>query len=289
LERYGFEAADVWARFDNEPAALTVRANTLELTRDELAAKLADHGVRTEPARFAPDALIVRTGNPLLTPLAGGRVFVVQDEASQLIAVFANPQPGERVLDVCASPGGKTTAMAAMMSDRGAIVACDVRPRRIELLRRAVAAAGASCVRIVQADASQVLPFRPRFDLVMLDAPCSGLGTLRRDPDIRWRRGEAELPALAEAQLTMLVHSAAAVRTGGRLVYSTCSSEPEENEEVVARFLDSHPGFTPAGAATLPPRFHPFLTSAGHLRTLPFRHELEAFFAAMLVKTKDLR
>jgi 16S rRNA (cytosine967-C5)-methyltransferase len=288
LRRYGFEAAEAWARFDNGPAALTLRANTLRIGRDELAAHLAGHGVETEPTRFAPDGLVVRGGNPLLTPLASQGLFVVQDEASQLIAVFANPQPGERILDVCASPGGKTTAMAAAMGDRGAIVACDVRPRRVALLSRGVAASGARCVRLVQADGTQALPFRPVFDLVLLDAPCSGLGTLRRDPEIRWRRNEAELPALAGAQLTMLARAAAALRPGGRLVYSTCSSEPEENDDVIGRFLATDAAFERI-APPLPEAMQAFLTADGLFRTLPFRDGLEAFFAAMLVKTKDLR
>jgi 16S rRNA (cytosine967-C5)-methyltransferase len=289
LERYGFEATEAWARFDNGPAALTLRANTLKVARDELVGQLAEHGVETVATRFAPDGLVVQAGNPLLAPLASEGLFVVQDEASQLITVFAAPEPGEQVLDVCASPGGKTTAMAAMMGDRGRIVACDVRPRRLELLRRGVASSGASCVRIVQADASRTLPFSRAFDLVLLDAPCSGLGTLRRDPDIRWRRVAAELPGLADAQLAMLMHAAALVRPSGRLVYSTCSSEPEENEQVVARFLEARPSFTAAQPTALPQGMGRFLTRDGYLRTLPFRHGLEAFFAAMLVKTKDLR
>jgi 16S rRNA (cytosine967-C5)-methyltransferase len=144
-------------------------------------------------------------------------------------------------------------------------------------------------VRIVQADASQILPFRTGFNVVLLDAPCSGLGTLRRDPDIRWRRSESDLPALAEAQRLMLERAANVVEEGGRLIYSTCSGEPEENEEVVSRFLHDHRDFRPADAAELPPAIHPFLTTLGHMRTLPFRHGLEAFFAAMLVKTKALR
>ena len=289
LQRYGFDAAEAWARFDNAPAALTLRVNRLRAGRNEVAARLATHGVETEATRFAPDGLVVRRGNPLLTPLAGEGLFVVQDEASQLITVFTDPRPGDRVLDLCASPGGKTTAMAAMMGDRGSIVACDVRSARVELLGRAVAASGATCVRIVQADASRCLPFQTGFSTILIDAPCSGLGTLRRDPDIRWRRSGADLPALAESQLAMLERAASVLRPGGRIVYSTCSSEPEENEEVVRRFLDAHPGFAPADATALPEAVQPFLTGDCHMRTLPFRHRLEGFFAAMLVKTKDLR
>jgi 16S rRNA (cytosine967-C5)-methyltransferase len=290
LERYGFEKTEAWAQFDNAPAALTLRVNRLRTTPDDVIAALAEHGVHAEPTRFAPDGLVVRDGNPLLTPLAGEGLFFVQDEASQLIALFADPQPDERVLDLCASPGGKTTAMAAAMRDRGVIVAGDVRPRRMELLARAVAASGATSIRLVQADAARALPFQTSFARVLLDAPCSGLGTLRRDPDIRWRRTEADLSPFADAQLQMLECAAAAVRQeDGRLIYSTCSSEPEENEEVVSRFLERHPEFRPADAPELPQAVQRFLTPDGHLRTLPFRDQLEAFFAAMLVKTKDLR
>ena len=149
-----------------------------------------------------------------------------------------------RVLDTCASPGGKTTAMAAMAGDRADIVAADVRGARVQLLRETVSASGAQHVRVVQADLEAGLPFGPAFDVVFVDAPCSGLGTVRRDPDIRWRRAEGDLAPLASAQLTMLRHAAEAVRSGGRLVYATCSSEPEENDRVVASFLAGNSDFT---------------------------------------------
>lgn len=289
LDRHGFEAAEAWATFNNTPAPLTLRANRLKTTPSEAAAGLREHGVETRPGEFAPDALVVTSGNPLLTRLASGGLFLVQDEASQLVAVVAGARPGERVLDACASPGGKTTAMAADMEDRGIIVAMDVRQRRIGLLARTVAACGASCARLVRADAAAPLPFRTTFDRVLLDAPCSGLGTIRRDPDVKWRRAEGDLQSLAEQQLAMLECASAVVRASGRLIYSTCSSEPEENEHVVARFLERHPYFEAAAPAGLPPAIQPLIDSAGHLRTLPFRDRLEAFFAAILVKRKDLR
>jgi 16S rRNA (cytosine967-C5)-methyltransferase len=289
LDRYGLEAAEAWARFDNAPAALTLRANRLRTTRDDLATVLAEHGVETEPARFAPDGLVVRAGNPLLTPVADQGLFAVQDESSQLVALMTGVRPGDRVLDACASPGGKTTAMAAAMEDRGLIVATDVRGRRVDLLARTVHQSGAQSVRVAQADASGALPFGPVFDVVLLDAPCSGLGTLRRDPDIRWRRQEADLPRLAATQLRMLEQAADVLKDGGRLIYATCSSEPEENEQVVAQFLETRPDFARAAVDALPTGVQPFLDSSGALRTEPFRHQLEAFFAAMLVKTKDLR
>lgn len=287
-ERHGFEAAEAWALFDNAPARLTLRANMLRTTREALADTLATHGVDTEATRFAPHGLAVRSGNPLLTPIAHDGLFLVQDEASQLVGVFAAPRPGERVLDACASPGGKTTQMAAQIGN-GTIVAADVRGRRVDLLVDTVRRTGAGGVRIVRADGRSGLPFQASFDAVLLDAPCSGLGTLRRDPDIRWRRTAADLPALADTQLAMLSQAAGVLRPGGRLIYSTCSSEPEENEGVVERFLEARPDFSLAPADALPELVRPFVGEAGHFQTLPFRDQLEAFFAAMLVKTKDLQ
>jgi 16S rRNA (cytosine967-C5)-methyltransferase len=286
LGRFGFEAVEAWARFDNEPAALTLRANTLRTRAAELRERLAAHGVSTEPTRFAPDGLTVLAGNPLRTPLAGAGVFVVQDEASQLVALAAGARTGDRVLDACAAPGGKTLAMAGEMEGRGLLVAADLRPRRLGLLRETVRAGGAGLVRIVRLDAAAALPFRPIFDTVLLDAPCSGLGTIRRDPEIRWRRTPDDLVRLAAVQDGMLEHACRAVRPGGRLVYATCSSEPEENEDRVAAFLGRHPEFEAASLATAPRGrlLLPVLDASGFVRTWPFRHGLEAFFAALLVR-----
>ncbi len=289
LRRFGFDAAETWAQFNNSPAPLTLRANRLRTTPGALAAALREHGVETHPGAFAPDALVVTSGNPLLTPLASQGLFVVQDEASQLVTIVAGAKTGERVLDACASPGGKTTAMAADMEDRGIVVAMDVRPRRVQLLAHTVATCGATSVRVVRADAGAPLPFRVPFDRVLLDAPCSGLGTIRRDPDVKWRRKEEDLAALADLQLSLLEHTSAVVRAGGRLIYSTCSSAPDENEHVVSRFLERHPEFEGAAPRDLPPALQRLISAAGHLRTLPFRDHLEAFFAAILVRVKDLR
>ena len=269
LRRWGRTQTEIWALFDNAPAPLTIRANTLKVTRDDLAARLAVAGVVTEPCARAPDGLVVRSGNPLSTPLARTGAFVVQDEASQLVAEYADAHPGERVLDACASPGGKTTSMAASMKDEGLVVACDVRDRRVRLLARTVRESGSRVVRVAMLDASKPLPFAPVFDLVLIDAPCSGLGTVRRDPDIKWRRSPDDFAAFADRQLRILESAAAVVRSGGRLIYSTCSSEPEENEQVVQAFLDAAPDFRADGAP---------------LQTLPFRDGLEAFYAARLIR-----
>jgi 16S rRNA (cytosine967-C5)-methyltransferase len=287
LDRLGFEAAEAWEQFNNTPGALTLRANRLRMTPQELIARLEADAVTVHPARFAPDGLIVEEGYPLRGAGLDQGWFVVQDEASQLVPLLAGENAAGTVLDTCASPGGKTTALAAAMGGRGLLVACDVRERRVDLLRRTVAASGASNVRIAQADLLQPLPFRSTFDCVLVDVPCSGLGTLRRDPDIRWRRREADLVPLAAAELTMLQHAAERVAPGGRLIYATCSSEPEENEGVADAFLATTPAFAPVSARET----HPLLTDAlidtrGHLRTEPQRHGLEAFFGAVFLRRR---
>ena len=283
VDRLGLEAAERWVRFNNETPRLTLRANTLRATREGVAASLAAAGVETEPTRHAPDGLTVTAGNPLRMPADGS--FLVQDEASQLVSVAAGARPGERVLDLCASPGGKTVAMAADMDDRGVLVACDVRARRVNLLRDTVRLSGARCIRLTRVPAAGPLPFDPVFDRVLVDAPCSGLGTIRRDPDIRWRRHEPDLAALAADQLALLERAASVLRAGGRLVYATCSSEPEENEAVVDAFLSRHPDFAPVDLREdAAPLLQSVLDDRGMLRTLPFAHGLEAFFAAVLVR-----
>lgn len=279
-DRYGFEAAERWLRFNNGPAPLTLRANRLRIAPGELAARLAREGIDVRPGRYAPDALIVERGHPLRETGAG--VFVVQDEASQLVALLAGRRPGPRVLDACAAPGGKTTALAAAMDGRGLLVASDVRDGRMRLLQRTVAAAGAANVRLLQADLLEPLPFSRPFDCVLVDAPCSGLGILRRDPDIRWRRREDDLGSLAAAELVMLQHAGASVAPGGRLIYATCSSEPEENESVAGAFLATSPEFVSVDLAradtALPAEV---IDGGGHLRTYPHVHGLEAFFGAV--------
>ncbi len=285
FDRFGLDATEAWMQFDNRPAPLTLRPNRLRMTTDELVSRLDREDVRVRPGRVAPDALIVEEGHPLRGDGLQRGWFVVQDEASQLVAQLADARPGMRVLDTCASPGGKTTAMAAMMCGEGRIVASDVRERRVQLLRRTVSASGATNVAIVHADLLRPLPFRQPFDLVVVDAPCSGLGILRRDPDIRWRRSEDDLPALAAAELTMLQHAADAVAPGGRLVYSTCSSEPEENEGVVSAFLAGASGFMALDARTAAPSVPAaVIDDRGCLRTQPHRHELEAFFGAVFTR-----
>ncbi len=282
LDRYGFDRTEAWLQFNNSTAPLTLRANTLRVNRGQLQELLSRHDVETAPTRYAPEGLTVGSGNPLHT--SEDESFLVQDEASQLVPLVVDAQPRERILDLCASPGGKTVAMAASMNDSGTLVACDVRTGRVALLRQTVRRSAANHAHIVHVPASGALPFTDTFDRVLVDAPCSGLGTIRRDPDIRWRRAASDLPRLADQQIELLTRAAATVRPGGRLVYATCSSEPEENEHVVAAFLERAPFDRIDLRESGPPSLASLLDDRGAMRTLPFAHGLEAFFAAAMVR-----
>jgi len=283
LDRYGFEDTERWVRFDNETPPLTLRVNRLRATREQAVAALEQDDVDAQPTRYAPDGLVVTRGNPLRRQ-PDGLVFV-QDEASQLIPEVVAASPRERILDLCASPGGKTVAMAAEMNDTGAIVASDVRPKRLSLLQDTVRTAGARSVSIVRIPRSGPLPFAAIFDAVLVDAPCSGLGTVRRDPDIRWRRLERDLEVLGRDQLALLLRAADVVRPGGRLVYATCSSEPEENDRVVTNFVGLRSEFRIVNLRThRSAAVAPFVDAEGFFRTTPPAHGLEAFFAALLTR-----
>ena len=241
-------------------------------------------GVLAAPARFAPDAITLPPGGFTRLPSRLRERLVIQDEGSQLVAHVAAPAPGARVLDVCASPGGKTGLMSRMMNAVGLIVAADRRASRLALLAATLRRTNTPAL-VVALDALRPLPFSQRFDCVLLDAPCSGLGTLRRDPDLKWSRRPEELASFARGQLQMLRNAAEVVAEDGVLVYATCSSEPEENIDVVDAFLESDPRF----------KLMPALPSAssgdlhdprGCLVTTPFQHGLDAFFAARLVRTR---
>jgi len=285
IERYGFDAAEAWCRFNNAAPEVTVRSLDGR-TADEVIAELRAAGIAAEPAPFVSDAVRLAPGVlGDIPPLVRDRLWV-QDEASQLVARMAAVVPGERVLDVCAAPGGKTMVLADdlqcgrlddVATNNGALIAADHRAGRVALLCETLVRAHRH-VPVVRLDARVGLP----FDCVLLDAPCSGLGTLRREPDLKWTRNAADLPALAAAQLAMLRTSAESVRAGGRLVYATCSSEPDENSQVVDAFLAADPRFLSVRPEGRVPA--ELLDDRGHLATRPDRHGLEAFYAAVLVR-----
>lgn len=242
--------------------------------RSDAAAQVAAAGIAIEPLRV-PGAWRATGDAP--TALVAAGVVYVQDQGSQMIAHLAAHDG--RVLDACAAPGGKSTLLADLGGPRACVVAADLSRPRVRTLAALARRWGASTVRVLAADATRP-PFARVFDSVLLDAPCSGLGTLGRNPDIRWRARAQDLPRHAERQRAMLDAVAALVVPGGTLVYATCSLEPEENEGVVVPFLDSRPEFGPAPL----PEWATALRSGPFARTLPERDGGDGFFAARLVR-----
>ncbi len=276
--RYGREDAEALMRAMNERPPLTLRANTLRVTREALAARLAaEEGLAARPTRWAPEGLVVGPGGaPGAWRAFAEGLFAVQDEASMLVARLLAPAPGATIADVCAAPGTKTTHLAQLMEDRGRVLAFDPQPARLARVREATARLGIKCIEPLDGTVEALAPgFREACDGVLVDAPCSNLGVLRRNPDVKWRREPAELAASAERQRRILGAAAAMVKPGGRLVYATCSLEPEENEGVIAPFLAAHPEFRrdPPAEFPLP------LDSDGTLRCLPHRHGTDGFTA----------
>ncbi len=282
VARRGSAEAEALMGAMNERAPLTLRTSLRRTTRTALAERLAaEHGVNTRPTAWAPEGLVVLDpGGPpsAWRPFAEG-LCVVQDEASMLVARLLEPVPGETVADVCAAPGTKTTHLAELMDDQGRVLAFDPQPGRLGLVRAAAARLGLDSIRTfegrVEALASR---FPAACDAVLVDAPCSNLGVLRRNPEVKWRRRPEDLPRLAGRQQAILTAAAGMVKPGGRLVYATCSLEPEENEEVVGAFLAGHPEFQLA-----PPTAFPLpLDADGWLRCLPHRHGTDGFTAVRL-------
>jgi len=264
--------------------------------KKETAAALAALGLDPSPSRWLASAVELRStpsGGPRRAGApranAGGQWWV-QDEASQMIAFLLGVEPGHRVLDLCAAPGGKTLRLIQQRGPGpGAVVACDLHLHRLRQMREFLAGLGARAEHYVALDGTAPLPFGIPFDRILVDAPCSGTGTLARHPEIRWRLERSDLAALAEKQKRLVSQALAQLSPGGRLVYSTCSLEPEENEEVVAAALAAHPGTRIiSGQAALAAHLlrseisGALFEARGVFRTLPGVHGTDGFFAALL-------
>ncbi len=237
---------------DNEPPTVTLRVNQTRATTEAVAEELRALGIDVEPGSLVPDALLVRHTGDLgtLDALRAGRV-TPQDQASQAIVVALDPQPGDRVLDVASAPGGKATGAAERMRDNGLVVAADVHPARVRTVLRTVERCGLTAVVPVVADGRAIPAPDAAFDRVLLDAPCTGLGVLRRRPDARWRVQPRDAAQLADLQRALLVSAARAVRPGGRLVYSVCTLTRIETLAVDAFAASELPEFVaqpPPGA-----------------------------------------
>jgi 16S rRNA (cytosine967-C5)-methyltransferase len=273
---FGVEEAASFARANNDSAPAAFRVNTLKAEPDALIKNLRAEGLSITPSRVAPGGWRVEGGTgagAALRRLAAEGLIYMQDEASQLVAHVLGAAPGERVLDACAAPGSKTTHAAALAEGRALVVAGDLYPHRLRVVAETCLRLGVAGVTLVALNAEATLPFAAEtFDRVLVDAPCTGTGTLRHNPEIRWRLSLENFRELPSVQGRILSEAARCLRRGGRLVYSTCSVEKEENEEVVAVFLQSHEDFRQTQVA----------------RTWPQRDDVDGFFLASLERQETV-
>jgi len=284
---FGREATNALAWTSNAVPRTTLRVCRGE--RREVQRQLAGEGIQTEPGKYACQALVVQSGNVQASRAVRGGWVVIQDEASQLVAALVAPQRNQRVLDLCAAPGIKTRQLAEALG-HGTLVACDLSAPRLRTMVRLVRERIPTGVSLpmVRLDARSSLPFGSTFDRILLDVPCSGTGTLARNPEIKWRLQPSDLPRLAPAQEKMLTNALAVLAPGGRLVYSTCALEPEENEQVVESALQAAGGcrlLTAAELAVEFPGLAPLFDARGFFRTRPDLHSMDGFFAAVILRT----
>jgi 16S rRNA (cytosine967-C5)-methyltransferase len=273
---------------NNRIPALTLRTNTLKIRREDLIEKLTEKGFISAATPFSDDGVLLKKGLPVSElPFLKEGLFVIQDEASQLITHILDPKPGEKVLDACAAPGGKTTHIAQKMENLGEIYAFDLRQEKLKQIEEGCKRQGIKIVRAAIGDAvnNLAVPGEIKFDRVLADVPCSGFGTLRRNPDLKWRREKEDLKRLSQLQRSILNNLSGYVSEGGVLVYSTCTVFHEENEDVVEGFLSEHRAFKlDSLVKVLPEKCHVFI-KRGYFKTFPPADELDGFFAARLRKT----
>lgn len=278
VTRFGPEKAISLCESNQSVPPKTLRVNTLETSRERLIGELAGAGLTVRKTIFSPDGI----------EASGGRLdpkdtrYYIQDEASQLIPYLLSPKPGETILDLCSAPGGKATHMAQLMSNSGLICAVDKHRRRLKNVAEAARRLKTGIIRAAAADALDSIPFAMRFDAILIDAPCSGLGVLRRSPDIKYRRKEEDLKELGGVQRMLLEKASGYLEKGGRIVYSTCTFEPEETDGVIEGFLKDHKEFVLEDARGYMPEGCGGLVDArGFLRTYPLQG-LDGFFGARL-------
>lgn len=271
IKAFGFEETAAFARSNNETPVISFRVIKTRADEQDVLKRLDQAGIIVQASTLTKGAWRASSGSRILRELANNGEIYLQDEASQLVARTVGAREGERVLDLCSAPGGKAT----LISEQGAIVvASDSSARRLETVAQSIVKQNNSSVKLMLLDANQTLPFQDAsFDRVLVDAPCTGTGTLRHNPEIRWRVSANDIEMLANQQFDFLKNATRVVRPGGRLVYSTCSVEVEEDEQVVERFLATHPEFVqvPIG-------------STQTLRTWPQHNDTDGFFLSVFEK-----
>ena len=295
LETRGVSWTLAFCRASNQIAPLALRVNTLLTKREEICQSLEASGIAATASKIVPDGITLGNraitafdadGQGTLKDILNREDVYVQDESAMLMAHLLSPEDAEYIVDLCAAPGGKTTHLAHLMGNAGKIVAVDMSAEKIALLERNCRRVGARNVETQVMDGTKAdLGFIKTADAVLIDAPCSGFGTLRRHPDIRWNKTLKQVHALSEIQYNLLKNAAKHIKPDGVLVYSTCSIEPIENEEVVQRFLKNFPMWAVENAKDFLPDVPPsVITPQGFVQTFPHEHGIDGAFAARLRK-----
>jgi 16S rRNA (cytosine967-C5)-methyltransferase len=290
LKRFGFEDTEALCQANNQAPPLCLRTNSTLIARDELESRFRTEGYDVAPHYLMPEAIYLQKNGAVeqLPGFADG-LFSVQDESSMFAAHALNPKPGDQVLDICAGPGGKTTHIAELMGKEGEIWAMDIHAHKLALIKESANRLRLAGINVLEGDARK-LPanFSGRFDRVLVDAPCSGTGVLRRRADLRWHKTPKELQKLPQLQLQILTSAAAAVIAGGTLLYSTCSIEPEENMEVVTAFLKGNDDFVLDDLRPQLERFlHETTLRQGWLQLYPHKHDMDGFFLARMKRRPE--
>ncbi|HTH94348.1 MAG TPA: RsmB/NOP family class I SAM-dependent RNA methyltransferase [Rhodocyclaceae bacterium] len=280
------EDALTLARGMNQPAPLDLRVNPMKISREDVLDILATEGIEAEACVYAPFGIRLKKKPSLAKhPLFLDGSIEVQDEGSQLLGHLVQPRRGEMVMDFCAGAGGKTLLLGALMRSSGRLYAFDVSDKRLAKLKPRLARSGLSNVHpgvIANENDAKIKRLAGKFDRVLIDAPCSGLGTLRRNPDLKWRQTPEAIAELCQKQASILASASRLVKSGGRLVYATCSILPEENSAIVDAFLATHPEFVRKPVSEVLTQQNIALDTGDDLRLLPHVHGTDGFFAAVL-------
>ncbi|HEX9996120.1 MAG TPA: 16S rRNA (cytosine(967)-C(5))-methyltransferase RsmB [Abditibacterium sp.] len=283
LERFGSEETAQILAANNQIAPSCLRANTLRVSRDELLAQIPD----SSGGEWSPDAIYPAKGDATALSQWRNGEIIAQDEAAQLVSLLAAPKSGDFVVDAASAPGGKTTHLAQIMDDVGRILALDSAPPRLEMVKDNARRLGIGCIETRAGDfrvlAPELVSDGLLADLVLLDAPCLGTGTLRRRPDAKWRKTPAQLEELLQLQRELLDSAAILVKIGGALIYSTCSIEIEENQQQIEAFIKRFPNFE---IEIAPAFLAGTATQEGFLNTFPHRHGCDGMFAAKLLRIR---
>ncbi|MGI6097649.1 MAG: 16S rRNA (cytosine(967)-C(5))-methyltransferase RsmB [Dethiobacteria bacterium] len=288
VRRFGFEETLQLCEANNKPPALSIRVNSLKVTKNELVTLLEEEGVEVKESRYCEEGLLIKSPIPLTSLTAFNKgLFAVQGESAMLATKILSSLPGEKVADLCAAPGGKTTHLAQLMQNRGKIAAVDLSAKRLNLVKEAAERLGCKCIETITWDATDhtLVSKYFGFDRVFLDAPCSGLGVIRRKPDLKWRKKEKDLKTLASVQYKLLQTGRDMLRPGGFMLYCVCTNEPEETEGLIYLFLKQNPSLSLVDFSEhLPSALKVEQLAKGMLHLYPHRHGVDGFFMAKLVK-----